>query len=187
MCTKEGCPGEFSGEVAKDQPLDFVTRGKQTLSPAVPSCGPVRWGCCMPLAPPPPPTPPTPPTPPPTTDGIVTFKRAAFLCKCGTLVWQAPADFIRVGAWPASLSDSRLKTVIDIKLLQLWDSMYLHNPQTSLTGFLSAITHAAGELRPTTVSWCVEVCCATTCVHMHAHAPTHTHTHTHTHTGAAAG
>jgi hypothetical protein len=43
------------------------------------------------------------------------------------------------------MSSSHLKTVYDHKLLQLWDSLWLHNPQSSLTGFLKAIAHAARE------------------------------------------
>ena len=85
-------------------------------------------------------------------DGVVEGLRAAFNCDtCGKLVWQGPCDFLQVGAWPTSLDAIHLKTVVDQKLLQLWDSIKLHNPQASLGGFLRSITHAARHMHPTLV------------------------------------
>jgi hypothetical protein len=43
------------------------------------------------------------------------------------------------------------RTVVDVKLLQLWDSMRLCNPTISLSGFLKAIADAAATLHPTQV------------------------------------
>ncbi|WIA37247.1 hypothetical protein OEZ86_014193 [Tetradesmus obliquus] len=85
-----------------------------------------------------------------TRDGIVEAKRAGFKCtSCSTVVWQQPEDFLRVRAWPASLSASHVRTVVDVALLQLWDSMRLCNPTISLSGFLKGIVDAAAVLHPT--------------------------------------
>jgi hypothetical protein len=43
------------------------------------------------------------------------------------------------------------RTVVDVKLLQLWDSMRLCNTTISLSGFLKAIADAAATLHPTQV------------------------------------
>lgn len=74
------------------------------------------------------------------------MKRAAYRCSCGALVWQGPADFLMVGAWPASLSPAHLKTIVDQALLQLWDSQKLHNPTISMVGFLKGVSDAANKL-----------------------------------------
>lgn len=83
-------------------------------------------------------------------DGIIPVKRAFYKCGlCQQVVGQAPSQFLLVGAWPGSMSSSHLKTVYDQKLLQLWDSHWLHNPQSSLSGFLKGIAHAAREAHGT--------------------------------------
>lgn len=138
-------------------------------------------------------------------------------------MWQQPEDFLRVQAWPASLSSSHVRcvcgdvklrltlpatsqqpllevcsndiqlyvmvcsmcckpdifftcciislplttvgtslsgllflllqhrTVVDVALLQLWDSMRLCNPTISLSGFLKGIVDAVAVLHPTQV------------------------------------
>ncbi len=81
------------------------------------------------------------------------MKRAGFKCsQCNVVVWQAPLDFLSVGAWPASLDPHHLKTIVDEALLQQWDSLKLHNPTISMSGFLKATADAAHKLRPTQVS-----------------------------------
>jgi hypothetical protein len=83
-------------------------------------------------------------------DGIITVKRAFYKCGlCQQVVGQAPSQFLSVGAWPGSMSSSHLKTVYDQRLLQLWDSHWLHNPQSSMSGFLKGIAHAAREAHGT--------------------------------------
>ncbi|WIA35963.1 hypothetical protein OEZ86_004340 [Tetradesmus obliquus] len=87
-----------------------------------------------------------------TTEGVVLAKRAAFKCTaqdCSQLVWQAPQDFIRARAWPASMSSSHLQTVVDVKVLQMWDLQKLRNPSISLMGFLAGIADGAAAQRPT--------------------------------------
>lgn len=81
------------------------------------------------------------------------MKRAGFKCsQCSIVVWQAPMDFLSVGAWPASLDHHHLRTVVDEALLQQWDSQKLYNPGISMSGFLKATADAAQKLRPTLVS-----------------------------------
>ena len=43
------------------------------------------------------------------------------------------------------------RTVVDVKVLQLYDSMRLCNPTISMTGFLKAIADAAAMMHPTQV------------------------------------
>eukprot|EP00883_Tetradesmus_obliquus_P004475 jgi/Sobl393_1/1481/SZX65520.1 len=44
-----------------------------------------------------------------TRDGIIEAKRAGFKCtSCSTVVWQQAEDFLRILAWPASLSSSHV-------------------------------------------------------------------------------
>jgi hypothetical protein len=49
-------------------------------------------------------------------DGVVEAKRAAYPCLnpdcAASHVWQQPADFISVGAWPASLDEDHCKYVM---------------------------------------------------------------------------
>lgn len=113
-------------------------------------------------------------------DGVVAAQRAAFKCDlCRAVVWQQPEDFIRVGAWPASLSSQHLRldeqvqpfmhitggggcndgiyvvsacrTVFAQSFLQLWDSLKLHIPAMSMSAFLKAITDMTIKLHPTQV------------------------------------
>lgn len=86
-------------------------------------------------------------------DGVVAMKRAAFACgQCGVVAWQAPIDFLQVGAWPASLDSSHLYTIVDQALLQQYDSLRLYNPGMSMSGFLKATADAAHKARPSLVS-----------------------------------
>jgi hypothetical protein len=68
-------------------------------------------------------------------------------------------QYLLVGAWPGTLSSSHLQTVFEESLLQMWDSHWLHNPQSSLMGFLNGVSHAARQHHGTQVSL---VCCACT-------------------------
>lgn len=71
------------------------------------------------------------------------MQRVSFECQlCASVVWQRPLDFLQVDAWPASLTD-KVKTIVDIDLLQHWDSHRLCNPAATLSGFLNGIQHAA--------------------------------------------
>lgn len=80
-------------------------------------------------------------------DGIIPVKRAVYQCGlCQQNVPQLPEQYLMVGAWPGSMSSSHLQTVFDERLLQMWDSHWLHNPQSSMSGFLRGITHAATEM-----------------------------------------
>lgn len=91
-------------------------------------------------------------------DGIIPVKRAVYKCNiCRQHVAQAPMDYLAVGAWPSSLNSSHMKTIVDQKLLQMWDSHWLHNPQASLSGFLKGVAHAAGQLHTTQVI-CQQCC-----------------------------
>jgi hypothetical protein len=90
---------------------------------------------------------------------VILMKRAAYACACGAVVWQAPIDFLRVGAWPASLDASHLHTVVDAALLQLYDSQRLFNPGLSMAGFLRGIADAAHKCRPLQVAIYVHVTC----------------------------
>lgn len=86
-------------------------------------------------------------------DGIIPVKRAVYKCnRCQQHVGQAPLDYLGVGAWPSSLNSSHMKTIVDQKLLQMWDSHWLHNPQASLSGFLKGVAHAACQMHNTQVS-----------------------------------
>jgi hypothetical protein len=91
------------------------------------------------------------------------MKRAAYACTCGAVVWQAPIDFLRVDAWPASLNASHLHTVVDAALLQLYDSQRLFSPGLSMAGFLKGIADAAHKCRPLQVAVYVHVTC--TCMY----------------------
>jgi hypothetical protein len=82
---------------------------------------------------------------------VILMKRAAFACECGAVVWQAPIDFLCVGAWPASLDPNHLHTVVEFALLQQFDSLRLFCPGMSLSGFLKGIADAAHKSRPSQV------------------------------------
>lgn len=65
------------------------------------------------------------------------------------------------------------RTVVDVSLLQLWDSMRLCNPTISMSGFLKGIVDAVAILHPTqvctagTLVACLHVCMlAGTAVHV---------------------
>lgn len=79
------------------------------------------------------------------------MKRAAFACQCGAVVWQSPIDFLRVGAWPASLDPNHLRTIVDCALLQHYDSLRLQCPGLSLAGYLKGTADAAHKRRPSQV------------------------------------
>ncbi|WIA38925.1 hypothetical protein OEZ86_005078 [Tetradesmus obliquus] len=83
-----------------------------------------------------------------THDGVIAMNRAAFACQCGAVVWQSPIDFLRVGAWPASLDPNHLRTIVDCALLQHYDSLRLQCPGLSLAGFLKGTADAAHKRRP---------------------------------------
>jgi hypothetical protein len=85
--------------------------------------------------------------------GVHKLKRAAYKCElCSELAWQAPADFVKVDAWPATLSTAHLRTVVDFKLLQLYGSLKRVVPTISMSGFLRSVTEfaamrGAGQVR----------------------------------------
>jgi hypothetical protein len=96
-------------------------------------------------------------------DGVIPMKRAAYACACGVVVWQAPIDFLRVGAWPASLDANHLRTVVDAALLQQYDSQQLFCPGLPMAGFLKGIADAAHKCRPSQVAIHLPVGC--TCMY----------------------
>lgn len=83
------------------------------------------------------------------------MQRVSFKCQlCDTVTWQLPLDFLQIGAWPASLTD-RVQTIVEIELLQQWDSHRLCNPTATLSGFIKGIHHSV----TVTSSMPVKDCC----------------------------
>lgn len=136
-CSTPGCPGQFQAGPCRLQDLDYITRGEHTqLSHARPRClGHAIQPNAVCVA-----------------DGVILMKRAAYACTCGAVVWQAPIDFLGVGAWPASLDANHLRTVVDTALLQLYDSQRLFCPGLSMAGFLKGVADAAHKCRPSQVA-----------------------------------
>jgi hypothetical protein len=69
------------------------------------------------------------------------------------VTWQQPLDFLQIGAWPATLT-GRFKTIVEVELLQQWDSHRLSNPAATLSGFLKGVEHAAAATSSMPVSNC---------------------------------
>jgi hypothetical protein len=131
-CSTPGCPGQFQAGPCRLQDLDYITRGEHTqLSHARPRClGHAIQPNAVCVA-----------------DGVILMKRAAYACTCGAVVWQAPIDFLGVGAWPASLDANHLRTVVDTALLQVYDSQRLFCPGLSMAVFLKGVADAAHKCR----------------------------------------